>query len=65
MAIREVAMTYTPAAVERAMKVAEVLLQALARHGVGCHAVPPTIECAMPIGKIIRAPLPGTASTSP
>src|SRR5512145_1738827 len=29
MAIREVAMTYTRAAVERAMKVAEVLLQAL------------------------------------
>jgi transposase len=29
MAIREVAMPYTPAAVERAMKVAEVLLQAL------------------------------------
>ena len=29
LAIREVAMTYTPAAVKRAMKVAEVLLQAL------------------------------------
>ena len=33
-----------------------------ARHGVGSHAVPPTIECAIPTGKKFARHRPETAS---
>jgi Homeodomain-like domain len=47
MGIREVAMPYTPAAVERAMKVAEVLLHAL-------KSRQPWIQVAETLGVSVR-----------